>query len=753
MVDTILEELVKTTFGDNWLYAMAVLVCACFAIKFMWNSSRLPGYIKKCLLICLIAGGALIEAELFQWNQQAWYPDVKLLVDILPYTLSVVMILSIGFLAYSYCKIDRQLKVVITNTEPQGDKIAAWKELQDIQVARLTPWQKKKYDKRRLYLRVFLGNMCGAEQELEKFSKDEAFYHYMKAILFNFKGNHKAEIEEAKLAEDACDGDTDSLLHFQIITNRGVAYVGAGEYRLAQDCFNKAINLGKKKNLSNPDLWLNIYYNYVFNITRLNPDISIKSCFDELEGVKNHIDIEDPKQYIGYSNIVIDILRQNNADREEINRIINLDFEYLVNSNLTDMERCALEATTARMVCTGRLDPNAVTERLSKDAKLFLQLPMPMKYRCLKEIDYMFKDLRGPITEKNRRIKEAAHLYIINQAIYDLEEYRASLPSEAVHEICYCLKERAGLLKYNEQRYDWNDFIITMQSVKRLYKENDLLADAVLCDLDIMDEATSELNIDSDLKSIHMDTMKASLKEIEEIIPELMEHPILNEIYLRLSIYCFAMDDIEKSREYYEKFQRLGNFAITHFAPWLRGKYSVISLYMLVIGYVEAVDRIAGKDLSGEIPQIQDWFKGFHDRNGYYEAMVFGRMLGGEILPLQIEFMPGTQYLGTSVNCNNIKNAWLVMPSLPVKIKCNGRLSGSLIGNSCLFSDWRGEKLLFCNVDTIMPEMKNAIDRIVTIIKHEMPDYLVSSEELNRLAEDNWFSTVGDDAGGTCFLY
>lgn len=288
--------------------------------------------------------------------------------------------------------------------------------------------------------------------------------------------------------------------------------------------------------------------------------------------------------------------------------------------------------------------------------------------------------------------------------------------------------------------YDWNEFLKTMQSAQRLYKENELLADAALCDLDIMDEATSELNIDSNLKSLHIDTMKASVQEIEGILPDLMEHPILNEIYLRLSIYCFAMDDIEKSKEYYEKYQQLGNFSITHFTPWLRGKYSVMSLYMLVIGYIEAVDRIVGKDLSGEMPLIQDWFRGFHERNGYYEAIVFGRLLGGEILPLQIELAPGVQFLGTMVHSNDIKNVWLVMPALPVKIKCNSTLSGSMLGNNCLFSNWRGEELRFCDINTLMPEMKKAIERIVTMIKEEMPDYLVSSEELNRLAADSWFN-------------
>ena len=267
----------------------------------------------------------------------------------------------------------------------------------------------------------------------------------------------------------------------------------------------------------------------------------------------------------------------------QLNEIINQDFEYLVNTNLTDIERCVLEATTARIVCTGRLNPEPVIEKISKDVELFLQLPMPERYRCFKEIDYMFKDLRGRIIEKNQKIKETAHWYIVNQAVYDLEKYRASLPSEAVYEICYCLKERAGLLKYKPDQYQWNEFLKDMHSAQMLYQENGLLADSALCALNIMDEGLAEFNIDSEYKPLYLDTIKISLQEVEKILPELMEHPVLNEIYLRLSMYCFSIDDIERSKHYYESFQSLGNFAIDHFAPWLRGRYAVLSLSLIHI--------------------------------------------------------------------------------------------------------------------------------------------------------------------------
>ena len=77
------------------------------------------------------------------------------------------------------------------NTKPGGNKITAWKEIQSIKASNHTSWQKKKYNKRRLYLQMVLGNMYGADQELDKYKDDKPFYYYMKAIILNFKGNTK----------------------------------------------------------------------------------------------------------------------------------------------------------------------------------------------------------------------------------------------------------------------------------------------------------------------------------------------------------------------------------------------------------------------------------------------------------------------------------------------------------------------------------------------------------------------------------
>lgn len=51
-------------------------------------------------------------------------------------------------------------------------------------------------------------------------------------------------------------------------------------------------------------------------------------------------------------------------------------------------------------------------------------------------------------------------------------------------------------------------------------------------------------------------------------------------------------------------------------------------------------------------------------------------------------------------------------------------------------------EIRFCDVNAFLPEMRCAIERITEMIKKEMPQYLISSEELNNLVSDSWFNVV-----------
>lgn len=101
---------------------------------------------------------------------------------------------------------------------------------------------------------------------------------------------------------------------------------------------------------------------------------------------------------------------------------------------------------------------------------------------------------------------------------------------------------------------------------------------------------------------------------------------------------------------------------------------------------------------------------------------------------------PGKQMYDAVINVGDIKSTWLVIPELQIKIKCNESLSGKMFDRSYLLPDGAVGGLRCCNVNMIMPDMKKAIDRITEMIKTELPEYLISSEELKRLARECWFN-------------
>ena len=59
-----------------------------------------------------------------------------------------------------------------------------------------------------------------------------------------------------------------------------------------------------------------------------------------------------------------------------------------------------------------------------------------------------------------------------------------------------------------------------------------------------------------------------------------------------------------------------------------------------------------------------------------------------------------------------------------------------MLGLGFLFSKWENTELRYCNVNTNVPEVRSAIERIIEMIKAELPDSLVTSAELNRLAKN-----------------
>lgn len=588
----------------------------------------------------------------------------------------VLTLIILAFIAGScvrtYIRINKVLRSVLSHSQHESfdhNPIQAWRELDELKPSQMTLRQKRRYERYRMYIRATLGSFGANERELKQLEngdkKQAAFCHFLRFFQYWSAGNMVVAAEHIQKAEALCDADTEMFIRAQILINRGVGYIGLGLYRDADDAFTRAIQFCKKHQLRDKHLWTTIYYNYVFNKTRLKTDITRAEWESELEELKAYLDMEMPMDYLAYANVELELLRQTNADKKLLEDNVYYTFDYLKLSNIPDKNRCMFEASTARIIWSARLNPSYILQALTEDIELLLQMPMPARYNCFKEIDLFFADLNGPIVNAHEQLKQSAYWYMTNQAAQDLEKYRRNLPSEAVYERCFCFKEIAGIQKRKEHEYQWAVVEENFQNAIALYHENGLELEEIMCKLALIDEASGILNTDEHLCLLRKEEMKLLVDEVDVLLPHIQQHPIMNEVALRLSFYCSAMDDYERCKRYYEIYKQTSRLiSINHYAPWLHRYYMVVCFVTRVLYILEAVEMVPNLDEFQEKNElVRGWFHDFAKRNGESEAFILGRMLGFEELVLLKRIVWKDALTGQADY-----HTWLVFPELKLEI-------------------------------------------------------------------------------------
>lgn len=555
--------------------------------------------------------------------------------------LLTLIILSIALPARIYLRYHNKLKKISHYSQREQldhDLILAWNQLNELSPKSLTSRQRKKYEKYRIYLRILMGNLSGAEREIEKIKDiDPAYYHFLRYINCNAVGHIKEAAEQIKRADEACDADTDKQIRIQILANRGVSYVILGQFKDADDCFYAAIQYGQKYRIQQKSIWEVLYYNFIFNKTRLKPDITMDELQPFFDEMKIHFDMELPVDYLMIQNIQMELLRQTNAGKKAIDENIYYSFDYLMHSSIPEVNRCVLEASIARMIWSARLDPSGILEAMNGDLEAFRSLPMPAKYKCFKELDLLFQDLHGDIVTRYDRLKQNAIWYMTNQAEADLEQFRQTLPQEAIYERCFCFREIAGLQKRRADAYSWEKMSEQFSNALILYEENGLELDIQMCRLAMIDEGCAPANLDQRFNLRHLAEMHRQLQEIESFLPSIEKHPVLTELYLRLSFYCLRMDEYEKCKQYYERFaQQSRTFSNNHFAPWMHAYHMVVSFAVRVLYFIEAADLISrSPELLNEDRLVRDWFQYFYQGDGLIQSIVLGGFMGYKEIPVK----------------------------------------------------------------------------------------------------------------------
>lgn len=545
---------------------------------------------------------------------------------------------TLVFSLYEYGRNSRLLRKA--KSLEQRDIIGAWRQLKDISLSGLTPGQKKTYYHRAIAQLVALGDIGKAEVFFQKLEEtDTPLYHMFQGIRYLVAGDLEKSLSEMKAAEDRSLADTEPYLQIQILMNHGVMQVCHKNFQEADYYLNRARELALREKAENLEILEPLYYNYIFNRSRLEGSGQGPTWQQALEEYKGLLDLEDPLAFNSVCNMELELMRQTKADVQEMEKMIFESFEKTLHMELTDQQRCIYEGTMARIVCTMRLDPRSCLAAIEKDWLEILQLPMPARYRTLKEIDLLFRDLGDDgLLQKYSGLDSDVEQYMMSMAETDLSKYRNELPEEAVYERAYCLREMAGLRKNDIDHYHFGEVRDMLMEVIASYKENELELEALDTRLAIMDESIFLLNLTDHFKPVYRDEMLRQLEAVEMQLEKIATHPKSAECALRLSYYTYHLDDYERCIFYFDKYETSG-ISIMHFAPWLRRYYEGCSVIVRMLRFARAIDRV--RDKQGKLETydegIRKWFRDFPQSDGLHGSYLLGRYMGYEKVPVKIK--------------------------------------------------------------------------------------------------------------------
>lgn len=432
MIDLLLT-LVEQAFGGTNLYIPTILMMLAIGIIYLTNKNwlQMPRYMLGTVISEIVG---LYFLFMIGFGMRILYsepkPEAKEFLKSL-YGICFLMLGIMIILAYRciriYLGMRRELKASRLHAQPESydyNLMEAWKCLEKLLPSKMTKKQKESYERYKMFLRTQMGSFHANELEMrrraEAGEKDTAFNHLLYFIQYQRTGHIEQANEQIRKAEILCNAETDSIIRSQILINRGVAYVLTKAYKDAEDAFEKAIRFCEENNMQVSELWTILYYNYVFNKTRLHPDMAYEEWKAELDILKEHLDMGNPQDYIAYRNVELELLCKTGADRSKLEENVRDTLTYIRNSKMPDRNRCMFEASVARVIWSLRLNPVHILQALNTDKELIRQLPMPARYHCYKNIQSFFEDLHGDIVAQYADLWKDAAKYMDHQVINEI---------------------------------------------------------------------------------------------------------------------------------------------------------------------------------------------------------------------------------------------------------------------------------------------------------------------------------------------
>ena len=549
-----------------------------------------------------------------------------------------------------------------------------WKSLKSFPTCFLFESQKEKFINYKIHTLINLGSTAKAENYVTKLLEDNAklckkdktlvktpFLLLLEIEKAYLSGDIERQIEVSSQAVNAITEKTPALFQHQFYINKAIAYYYQHDYINADNSFLQALKSIEEKKIKDRNLIFLFYKDYLRNKVCLNSNFSeIKNI---LYDVKKYIRNNNSEDWMHYFDIELTVLQQTAAPLNDVEKNIEASLQKVEELKLKEYEKFIYTVKIARIITSYHSNPEHCIYMLAGKSHCLKKISFPERHYIFKDLDYLFKELRGQILEYVKDLMVETKKYFTQTAEFEINNFLKTLPDEAVSYRIYFLKELSSLNKYSSTIPDFHKIKKYLTSAINLCDENRLAFNAMSLRLCIADEALAPYNLENLIKSKYEKEIKEVIEIVSSFATNLKTCSEEAEFDFRLAYYCLFIRDYEKHKFFFERYIKT-NFPKDYFASWCKRYIETCSLTYSILTLLEILEEVSNTPaLQTEMTDdTKSFLQSFSTSNGFDLSIIMGFFIGRNFLIKHC--------IITHDSKNNVstEHCWLVLPELGLEI-------------------------------------------------------------------------------------
>lgn len=505
--------------------------------------------------------------------------------------------------------------------------------LRDIRQDELVGAQVERYERYKVYTYIALGNNRVAKELLESEETEglmsPAFRHFFLHIIADQAANREeSQNQLSKATAHKDDAGTDALTILQLEHNQAVLHVNKGQHQVALNELDKVIARTSELGVTNKDFLNIVYHNYVLVLALVGlPDGGASRGWEAIDRYASSLDPSDPADVLALFNLKLYFMRQLGMASAQKNELCHAALRGLVeNPRFTEQQKVVGVASLGKICWSDGLDPLPMVAYLADNADVLVALESADRYACCSNLRQFLPLLDGIASETiERRVADSAvsHLsslvagYMQNAALYDLESWERSLPSEAYLARAHLLRERAAL------HFDSGDDKLAAECMEEAIG---LLEDNML----VLEAMELRLRLAKTLVVQDPDRALGQVRHVEQSADGMRGDPSLGYVYANIAL-CYALANRRDDclRTYALASQH--KVPMSHFDPHDRAGMAVAAFCARFFLFARAMEDLkGGRGARALSESATGWVSSYPKVWGPAAVILLARFLGYE---------------------------------------------------------------------------------------------------------------------------